>query len=375
MADRQSSGQPAGQSPGVQAGLLGLIQGREWGRLFPPPLLRTPVFVVAALLAVFLSYKAVHNQLTETNILTEDRVSLQSFYDGTVYRPFAYRFLTPVLFRFAQDRLHVGVAALPGFLKDKAADVCARATARPATSCDTVVAYAAVGMGFCFLFLMSFYWLAGRLFGHPLIALAGMGLAYLCVNATMRLGLSHTYDFAVMFFGTAMLLALEYRRLVLFSLLLALGFATKETLILYAGAAFFVNLGRIPLARNALFFAVQMVLFVVIHGAIRAHFAANPGEGHEYYLPGQIYFLTEHIVLPILMPLLLGVLLVFYGFAGKPETIRRASIIIAPWFVLYMIGGVPRELRVMLEIYPVVLMMLYDSCVRLVLGPRPVTAR
>ena len=29
-------------------------------------------------------------------------------------------------------------------LKDKAADVCARATARPATSCDTVVAYAAV---------------------------------------------------------------------------------------------------------------------------------------------------------------------------------------------------------------------------------------
>jgi hypothetical protein len=102
------------------------------------------------------------------------------------------------------------------------------------------------------------------------------------------------------------------------------------------------------------------------------HFSANPGEGHEYYLPGQIYFFTEHILIHFLMPMILGVLLMFYDFPNKPETLRRASIIIAPWFVLYMIGGVPRELRVMFEIMPLVAMLMYDSCVRMVLARRPV---
>lgn len=354
-------------------GFLGLLQNRQWGRLFPVSLLRIPIFLVAALLAIFLSYKAVHNQLTETGILTEDRVSLAAFLDGNVYRPFAYRFLTPVLFGFVQNQLHLTAAGLPGPLKAKALDVCALATAKPAIACDTVVAYAAVAMGFCFLFLMGFYWFAHRLFGHPLIALTGMGFAYLCVNATLRLGLSHSYDFAVMFMGVAMLLCMEYRRNLLLTAVLAVGFLTKETLILYAGAALFVNIGRIPLARNLLYFVVQIVLFVIIHGAVRAHFSGNPGEGHEYYLPGQIFFFTEHILLPILLPMLFATLLVFYDFHNKPETIRRASVMIAPWLVLYMIGGVPRELRVMLEIFPLVLMLMYDSCVRMVLGSRQIS--
>jgi len=232
-----------------------------------------------------------------------------------------------------------------------------------------------VAMGFCFLFLMGIYWLGNRLFGHPLIALAGVFFVYLCVNATMRLGLSHTYDFGVMAFSTGFLLCLEYRRPLLFTALLALGFMMKETLVLYAGAALFVNFGRMPLGRNVLYFVGQLALFVLIHGAIRVHFAGNEGEGHEYYLPGQIYFFTEHIFIHFLMPMILGVLLIFYDFPNKPETLRRASVIIAPWFVLYMIGGVPRELRVMFEIMPLVAMLMYDSCVRMVLGGRDVTPR
>ena len=72
-------------------GLLGMVQNRQWGRLFPVALLRNPIFVVAALLAIFLSYKAVHNQLSDTGILHENRVSLASFLDGSVHKPFACR--------------------------------------------------------------------------------------------------------------------------------------------------------------------------------------------------------------------------------------------------------------------------------------------
>ena len=32
-------------------GLLGMVQNRQWGRLFPVSCLRIPVFIVAALLA------------------------------------------------------------------------------------------------------------------------------------------------------------------------------------------------------------------------------------------------------------------------------------------------------------------------------------
>ena len=351
-------------------GLLGMVQNRQWGRLFPVALLRIPIFVVAALLAIFLSYKAVHNQLSETGILHENRVSLASFLDGSVHKPFAYRFLTPALFGFAQNQLGIAVASLPGPLKAKAEAMCATATSNPRPSCDTVVAYAAVSMGFCFLFLMTFYWFVHRLYGHPLIALAGVGFAYLCMNAIIRLGLSHTYDFPVMFLGTALLLCLDYRKPLLFTALLAVGFLTKETLILYAGTALFVNFGRMPLDRNIFYFVAQLVLFIILHGAVRMHFAGNLGEGHEYYLPGQIFFFTEHILLPILLPMLFAVLLVFYNFHHKPETIRRASIIIAPWLVLFMIGGVPKELRVAFEIFPLLALLMYDSCVRLVLGSR-----
>jgi hypothetical protein len=215
---------------------------------------------------------------------------------------------------------------------------------------------------------MTMYVMAERMFGHPLIALATLAFSFLSVNAILLLGLSHVYDFGVMLFASLLLLCLDMRRHLLFTALLALAFLNKETMILYAGTFFFVNLGRMPLARNLLFFIGQVAMFVVIHGAVRMHFAGNEGSGHEYYLPEQIWFFTEHINLPMLLMLVLSLLLVFYGFPTKQETLRRACIIIPPWLFLYLVGGVQRELRVVNEILPLLLMLMMDTFVRLVPG-------
>src|ERR1019366_5719799 len=106
------------------------------------------------------------------------------------------------------------------------------------------------------------------------------------------------------------------------------------------------------------------------HGLVRAHFGTNPGFGHEYYLPEQIYFFTEQISISWLIPMTVALVLIFHRFGEKDLFLRRASIVIVPWFVLFLVGGVEKELRVVFEVFPLVLLLTIDSLVRLVPGVR-----
>jgi hypothetical protein len=67
--------------------------------------------------------------------------------------------------------------------------------------------------------------------------------------------------------------------------------------------------------------------------------------------------------------MLFALVLVFHDFARKHEVLRRASVVIPPWFVLFMIGGVEREVRVMLEILPLVILLAMDGLVRFIRVP------
>ena len=331
---------------------------------------RTLLLILAVLLAAYFSFKAVGNQITETNLLREDRVSLALYLDGTAYKPFVYRVLTPALVRVAEHTLHVPwlLRALPGPLPDKLAGWCADATAFPTPTCDDVASYAAVAGAQFFVFLLLIYAHGLRLFGNPLAALFGLGFAFFTVNAIELLHLSHVYDFGVLMFVALLLLCLQRGWTVAFTLLLPLAFLTKETLVLYAGSFFLVNLGRIGIGRNLLLFVVQLVSFAVIHGLVRLHFAGNPGLGHEYYLPEQIDFFTEQITISWLLLITLGLVLVFYRFPAKDRALRRAGIVILPWFVLFMIGGLQKELRVIFEVLPLLILYAVDSLLRLVPG-------
>jgi hypothetical protein len=341
----------------------------DWrGRLATPPA-RIVVLLLALPLAAFLSFKAVGNQLTETNLLHEERVNLALYIDGTAYKPFVYRVLNPTLVRLAEG---VGapalLRALPGPLAAKLPDWCALATTTPMPTCDDVAAYVAVAGAEFFVFLLLIYAICFRMFGNPLVALFGLGFAFFGTNAVLLQKLSHVYDFGVLMFVALLLLCLQRGWALAFTLLLPLAFLTKETLILYAGAFFLADLGRRDPRRTAALFLVQIASFVVIHGLVRAYFSGNPGLGHEYYLPEQIYFFTEQITMSWLIPMTVALVLVFYRFGEKPLFLRRASVVILPWFVLFLIGGVEKELRVIFEVFPLVLLLTIDSLVRLVPG-------
>jgi len=339
----------------------------NWHARLAAPLARLAFLLVGIVLAGFLSYKALSNQITATLILQEDRVSLASYVDGTAEKPFTYRVLTPALMRLVQD-LHVPamLRAMPGPLPGKLAGWCSLATSNPRPSCDTVTAYAVVAGAQFFVFLLLIYAVCLRLFDNPVIALFGLAFTFWGVNAVLLLGLSHLYDFGAMMFATLLLLCLQRGWSLAFTLVMPLAFMTKETLVLYAGSFFLAELGRSNPARTAGLFLVQMVSFGVIYGLIMLHYEGNPGAGHEYYLGQQISFFTEQLTLPWLILFTVALVLVFYRFAEKDRALRRASIVILPWFALAMIGGYKKELRVVFEVLPLLLLFTIDSVVRLV---------
>jgi hypothetical protein len=364
---------PRGATPwrALAAVVEWLFLGDWRPRLALPPI-RAAILLLAVLLAGYLSFKAVGNQITETNLLREDRVNLALYLDGTAYKPFVYRVLNPALIRLAQD---IGapalLKALPGPLAGKLPDWCALITPAPLATCDNLASYVAVAGTEFFVFLLLVHAICLRMFANPLMGLFGLGFAFLGANAVLLQRLSHVYDFGVLMMVTLLLLCLQRGWALAFTLLLPLAFLTKETLILYAGAFFLADLGRRDPGRTALYFLAQIASFVVIHGCVRWYFSDNAGFGHEYYLPEQIHFFTEQIAISWLIPMTVAMVLIFYRFADKARFLRRASVVLAPWFVLFLIGGVEKELRVAFEVLPILLLLTIDSLARLVPGLSP----
>jgi len=341
----------------------------DWGRRLSSRPWQAIFLVLALGVAVVLSFAAVSDQITETGVLHEDRVSLASFMAGTAAQPFVYRIVTPFLMGIALNVLHLPalMMALPGPLASKLPQWCALATSTPLPSCDIVSAYFAVAFGYCFCFLMLIYAFGLRLFaGNPLISVLMMYFVHLAVNALLHLG--HMYDFGTLMFATLLLLCLERNWNITFTLLLPVAFLTKETLVLYSSAFFMANIGRLSFARNVMLTVTQIISFIVLYGAVMRHFSGNPGGGHEYYLPDEIRLFLQEITVLQLLLLLFAVVLTFYGFRDKNPVLRRACIVLLPWFGAAALGGEKKELRVMLEVLPLILLLGMDSLVQLVLG-------
>jgi hypothetical protein len=352
------------------AGMVAWLFLGDWRGRLAMPWLRAAILLLAIPLAAYLSFKAVGNQITETNLLHEDRVNLATYLDGTASKPFVYRVLNPALVRAAEALGAPGLLrALPGPLAEKLPQWCAAISVQPAATCDDLAAYVAVAGAEFFAFLLLTYAICLRMFRNPLVALFGLGFAFFGANAVLLQRLSHVYDFGVLLMVALLLLCLQRGWALAFTLLLPLAFLTKETLVLYAGAFFLADLGRRESWRTALYFVVQIASFAVLHGLVRAHFEGNAGFGHEYYLPEQIHFFTEQITISWLIATTVALVLIFYRFAEKAQFLRRASIVLAPWFVLFLIGGVEKELRVAVEVLPLLLLLTIDSLVRLVPGP------
>jgi hypothetical protein len=127
-------------------------------------------------------------------------------------------------------------------------------------------------------------------------------------------------------------------------------------------------LGRVCLARNIALTATQIVSFVVLNGLVIWYFSGNPGGGHEYYLPDEIRLFLQEITMLQFLLVMVALVLTFYGFRNKNPTLRRSCIVLLPWFAAAATGGEKKELRVIFEVLPLILLLSMDSLVQLILG-------
>jgi hypothetical protein len=143
--------------------------------------------------------------------------------------------------------------------------------------------------------------------------------------------------------------------------LVVLGIAmlNKETSALLLVPFVVVFFDRLPRRRFLLLAGFQLVIVVVVRGFLLWLFEENTGFDMENHVQQQLSALSEPGYVRGSMPNLLfisGVLLAGIApfWSKKPLSLRRSLWVVAPFAVLYLIGGSPGEFRVFYELVPIV---------------------
>lgn len=102
----------------------------------------------------------------------------------------------------------------------------------------------------------------------------------------------------------------------------------------------------------------QIVTFVVLRGAIMFAFAGNGGAPFELHWGDQLERMVNSYDLTILSVCVVVLLLSRLNIRSAHPLMRTAFTVFAPTLaVMYFVVGYPFEFRVLLEVYPVVLLM------------------
>jgi hypothetical protein len=202
-------------------------------------------------------------------------------------------------------------------------------------------------------------WYALRHFGY------GVRLQYamppvLLLGSLIFFDFGYVYDFSTLFFFWLALMLMACRKWSWYFLVLALGTLNKETMILLLPVFVLYYWPRIPRRSFFVLSALQLGIYSMLQGVVRLAFLDNPGGSFRWNLPQQLaafqgiaansptMFLSWGAALAIMA------VLTAHRWRNKPYFLRVALVVLPCLSVLYMLGGYPQEIRVMLESYPVV---------------------
>ena len=179
------------------------------------------------------------------------------------------------------------------------------------------------------------------------------------------------YDPPALFFAAAALLAMRLGRVHAFTVLLALGTLNKETMALALLAYLLPRFRESMGARWRFHLAVQSLVVVAARGlavALSHPAAGDPSTNNylrNYFIQNLAGFVRDPFLLsyPRTAALIFFALLVFGGLGRKPALLREAFPIVLPFLALAAWGSQWGEIRVFYELYPLVFLMGYQSCV------------
>ena len=166
----------------------------------------------------------------------------------------------------------------------------------------------------------------------------------------------HVYDMPVMALWTLALLLMVRRRWAWLCPVFILACLAKETAALMVLVFAAVAWGRME--RRKLFGMAGglAAIWVVIRLALVYLFIGHGGQDIQPNLPYQLPYLPIYAVITLAVGLVL-----WRSRGAQPEALRRAVLILPVFAGLYLVGGIPGEVRVFAELFPVLTLMLVQA--------------
>lgn len=306
---------------------------------------------------------------------TFEPAGIDRMVDGGAARPYSARPLVPWLARAAVApwSVEARVAWLEGWTRHRPALAAwldyFRVTPRHAFELMVAAcldALALAGFMVCVLRLVaSFYEVPHR------VAWLAPVVAVLLLPLFFTVGTHYFYDLPALFFAAAVLLAIRLRRSAALALLLALGTLNKETLalalLIYLVPAFRESLGGrwrrdFFLHAGAVIGARALAVALSTPAAVTA-----PTDNYlrDYLVDNLIAFVRDPFLLnaPRTATLLFFGLLILAGLPRRPALLRSVLPVVVPFLALYLWGSLWREIRVLYEVFPILFLLGYATCV------------
>lgn len=306
-------------------------------------------------------------QVLHTQMLMEERVSLDYYIEGAASKPFAYRVLIPKALQSLDvitphsmapvfDRLGERIVALGSLSGNFPSAVDARARSGPenkypraifwlaALQFAALIGYALVGASLYATLFPASRWC-------PLIA----PLLLLLLLPIVEQGIGHIYDFSVLLFVACLLRAMAGKRHLIYLAIFSAGCLNKETTVFVSLAYAAVFYGRMPVLRYALMLAAQASIFLLIYMSVRVSFADNLGADMEVRMHLQ---LEHYLRQPPSFYATVAVLAFSLSFRWneKPLLLRQFMAMVPLHVILLLYAAYPGELRNWYESMPLLSM-------------------
>lgn len=321
------------------------------------PRIKKLIHTVVLLALCFLVF-AVY--LNVTNIGSNPRASLLKMMAGTADLPFQSRVLIPFTINILAKVLPANLFSPIEF------PLFATAINNLSDHTDeTLPAWLAIFLMFASLIGSVFVLqLLMRKLGFPSRAIYFWSVLYPLTLIVFFLA-AYVYDFPSLVLFSAALYTLappkpnEHHPLsqwLFYLALFTLATLNKETGLLLLLVYALVYFGKLKMAEFVQWATAQAVIYAGIRYWLLNLYSNNPGSAVEYYWP--LYLEFPLLLLISLLALAVLCFFIARNWHRKPLFLRQALIMSAPLLLLYFLFGYPFEIRVFLEAYPVVYLLL-----------------
>jgi len=245
-------------------------------------------------------------------------------------RPFVYRALLPIIARFISSLLEIDAVNVLIFL----------------------VFVSAYCLYYAIKYLCSTF--ESDAFKASTISFLSCAAYFLLI-----LNCAKVYDLATGAFFALLLALLARRKYFLYFLLFPLASLNRETtFLLIACFAVWLVVPKVKMSRMLLYgTAYQIIMCYVIHMYVIDRFAGNPGVDFLWRYPHNfIAYASAPVPTTILLAIVgTGAYLIFKGWNKEPFFLRTMLIVLFPQqLFLHLLLGMPWEMRVYAEVFPVV---------------------